>query len=113
MSFIPIQVAVCEHFGFTLPELVSKDRHKSIVFARQLAVYLCRTILGLSYPELGRAFGRDHTTMIHAARKAETLLSADAVAAAHMRSILTALGSEQAPPRQQAPSMDYRISEAS
>jgi chromosomal replication initiator protein len=105
----PIQSAVCSHFGIELPELLSKDRHKSLAFARQLAMYLCRTILQLSYPELGRAFGRDHTTCLAACRKMARVCAEDAVAAAHLAAIVKALGAAEV--RQQCPAPDYAIRE--
>lgn len=117
MSCLPIQSAVCAHFGIDLPSLLAKDRHKSVSFARQLAVYLCRTILGLSYPELGRAFGRDHTTMISACRRIERVCTSDRVAKAHLTAIVCALGPSEhrkaEPVRTIAPSPDYAIAEAS
>lgn len=119
---IAIQSAVCNHFGIELAALVSKDRSKSLAFARQLAVYLCRTVLGMSYPELGRAFGgRDHTTMLAACRRIERVCSVDRVAKAHLTSVIHALGTAQGavgehrravPERTLAPSPDYRIAES-
>jgi len=73
-----IQRAVCTHFRLSNSELLSKDRHKSVAFARHVAMYLCRQRLGSSYPELGRAFGnRDHTTVISAVRRVEQLRQRD------------------------------------
>ncbi|MCA9646794.1 MAG: chromosomal replication initiator protein DnaA, partial [Myxococcales bacterium] len=67
VSVQDIQRAVCNHFRLTNAELLSKDRHKSVAFARQVAMYLCRQRLRCSYPELGRSFGnRDHTTVMSA-----------------------------------------------
>jgi chromosomal replication initiator protein len=112
MSCVPIQRAVCNHFGVTPEQLIAKDRHKSIAFARHMAMHLCRSILGLSYPELGRAFGwRDHTTVMNGCRKMELTLATDPKAAAHRDAIVKALAPE--PVRQQAPAPDYSIREAS
>lgn len=109
MSALPIQSAVCAHFGIGLRELISKDRHKSLAFARQLAMYLCRTILKLSYPELGRAFGRDHSTVIHSCQKMARVCASDGAAQAHMLAIIHALAPKVI--RQQAPAIDYSIGE--
>ncbi len=43
--------AVCSHFRLTSADLLSKDRHKSVAFARQVAMYLCRQRLKSSFPE--------------------------------------------------------------
>ncbi|MCH2108143.1 MAG: chromosomal replication initiator protein DnaA [Polyangiaceae bacterium] len=83
-----IQKAVCTHFRVTNAELLSKDRHKSVAFARQVAMYLCRQRLKSSFPELGRAFGnRDHTTVMSAVRKVERLRGDDPQVNAHLEAI--------------------------
>ena len=74
MSVEDIQRVVCNHFQLSNSELLSKDRHKSVAFARHVAMYLCQQRLKCSFPELGRAFGnRDHTTVMSAVRSVEAL----------------------------------------
>ena len=93
MSVEDIQRAVCSHFRLSNSELLSKDRHKSVAFARQVAMYLCRQRLKCSFPELGRAFGnRDHTTVMSAVRKVEHLRSTDPEGRAHLEAIERKLG---------------------
>ncbi len=88
MSVEDIQRAVCGHFRLSNAELLSKDRHKSIAFARQVAMYLCRQRLKCSFPELGRAFGnRDHTTVMSAVRRVEALRAKDPQVNAHLEAI--------------------------
>ncbi len=88
-----IQRAVCGHFRLTNAELLSKDRHKSVAFARQVAMYLCRQRLKCSFPELGRAFGnRDHTTVMSAVRRVEALRRSDPEVDAHLQAIESRLG---------------------
>lgn len=70
----PAIQAICEevssHFGYvTLDDITSRSRTKSVAEARAVAMWLAREKLGLSYPELGREFGRDHTSCITAVRK--------------------------------------------
>ena len=90
-----IQRAVCSHFSFSNAELLSKDRHKSLAFARQVAMYLCRQRLKCSFPELGRAFGnRDHTTVMSACRRVESLRRQDPEVNAHLQAIENKLASE-------------------
>jgi chromosomal replication initiator protein len=87
-----IQRAVCNHFRLSNSELVSKDRHKSVAFARHVAMYLCRQRLGCSFPELGRAFGnRDHTTVMSAVRRVEQLRQKDPQVNAHLEAIVQKL----------------------
>jgi chromosomal replication initiator protein len=94
MSVEDIQRAVCSHFRLSNAELLSKDRHKSVAFARQVAMYLCRQRLKCSFPELGRAFGnRDHTTVMSAVRRVEQLRAKDPQVNAHLEAIEQRLAS--------------------
>ena len=88
-----IQRVVCSHFKITNSSLLSKDRHKSVAFARQVAMYLCRQRLNCSFPELGRAFGnRDHSTVISAVRRVEQLRQGDPEVVAHIAALEEKLG---------------------
>jgi chromosomal replication initiator protein len=88
-----IQRIVCHHFKLRTSDLLSKDRHKSVAFARHVAMYLCKQRLKCSFPELGRAFGnRDHTTVMSAVRKVEALRADDAEVRAHLEAIERKLG---------------------
>jgi len=89
-----IQRMVCHHFKLRSTDLLSQDRHKSIAFARHVAMYLCKQRLKCSFPELGRAFGnRDHTTVISAVRKVEALRTSDPEVRAHLEALERKLGS--------------------
>lgn len=88
-----IQRIVCHHFKLRSADLLSKDRHKSVAFARHVAMYLCKQRLKCSFPELGRAFGnRDHTTVMSAVRKVESLRTSDPEVRAHLEAIERKLG---------------------
>lgn len=91
-----IQRIVCHHFKLRSGDLLGKDRHKSIAFARHVAMYLCKQRLKCSFPELGRAFGnRDHTTVMSAVRKVETLRDADPEVRAHIEALERKLGTDE------------------
>jgi chromosomal replication initiator protein len=65
-----IMEIVSEYFGVTIDDLRGQSRSRSLVNARQIAMYLCRELTDLSLPRIGAAFGdRDHTTVMHAERK--------------------------------------------
>ena len=67
-QFIVAQVS--QHLGVSQNELLGASRTPSSVFARQVAMYLCRSLLGLSYPSLGRIFGgKNHSSVMHAVKK--------------------------------------------
>lgn len=81
-----IQRAVIQEYpGITMADLKSARRTAKVVGARQVAMYLAKTLTGRSLPEVGRRFGgRDHTTVLHAVRKIEGLLVKDAELAARV-----------------------------
>ena len=69
---------VMKHFGVNRGDLLSSRRNRSIVRPRQIGMYLAKSLTSRSLPEIGRRFGgRDHTTVLHAIRKIESLLQED------------------------------------
>jgi chromosomal replication initiator protein len=73
-----IQEIVIDRFGMSMQELVGDRRSQSIVYPRQVAMYLCRELTDSSLPKIGKKFGgRDHTTVIHATSKIARLLQED------------------------------------
>ncbi|QCI96448.1 chromosomal replication initiator protein DnaA [Agrobacterium larrymoorei] len=73
-----IQRIVARHYNVSRQELVSNRRTRVIVKPRQVAMYLAKMLTPRSFPEIGRRFGgRDHTTVLHAVRKIEELISGD------------------------------------
>jgi len=63
------------YFGLSIEELTGPSRGRHLVMARQIAMYLCRELTGLSLPKIGAQFGnRDHTTVMYAERKINQLL---------------------------------------
>ncbi len=69
---------VCRTFNVKPVDLKSKKKQKMYAFPRQVGMYLTRELTDLSYPEIGMAFGgRNHTTVMHAARKIEKEMASD------------------------------------
>jgi chromosomal replication initiator protein len=63
---------VSRHFGVSKGDILSQRRHRSVVWPRQIGMYLAKQLTSRSLPEIGRRFGnRDHTTVLHAIRKIE------------------------------------------
>ena len=61
---------ISEFYEVDKKELISKGRKKEVVYPRQIAMYLLRKELNMSYPGIGKYFsGRDHTTALHAYEK--------------------------------------------
>lgn len=83
-----IQQMTCELFGLTRDELVSPGRGGRVAWPRQLAMYLAREHTDASLPAIGRAFGgRNHTTVLHACRRAAERLGADPEASDAVRTL--------------------------
>lgn len=73
-----IQKAVARHFNISKEDMVSSRRTAQVVRPRQIAIYLAKMLTPRSLPEIGRRFGkRDHTTILHAVRKIESLMQVD------------------------------------
>ena len=69
---------VSRHFGVSKGDILSQRRHRSVVWPRQIGMYLAKQLTSRSLPEIGRRFGnRDHTTVLHAIRKIEGELDAN------------------------------------
>lgn len=66
-----IKSQVALYYNIKIEDLNSQRRTKTIVDARQVAMYLCREILNETYSAIGKAFGRDHSTAMHAIEKVE------------------------------------------
>ena len=78
-SIADIKAAACEQFGISTDELVSPSRTMRVMWPRQVAMYLARELTSESLPSIGREFGgRDHTTVLHAWRRTEERISANA-----------------------------------
>lgn len=61
--------AVSDFYNVSVEEMTGRVRKKEIVEPRQVAMFLIREILEMSYPHIGEKMGRDHTTAIHAVEK--------------------------------------------
>jgi chromosomal replication initiator protein len=73
-----IQKAVAEQFGLRVAEIKQKNNSRSIVFPRQIAMYLAKHLTEASLPEIGRQFGgKHHTTVMHSIAKIEEQRKSD------------------------------------
>jgi chromosomal replication initiator protein len=65
-----IQKFIAEQYQISVSDLKSKKRDKKFVIPRQIAIYLAREIIELSYTEIGNEFGgKDHSTIMHSYEK--------------------------------------------
>jgi chromosomal replication initiator protein len=69
---------VARHYGLKVGEIKSKTNSKPIAFPRQVAMYLCKQLTDLSYPEIGRQFNdKHHSTVMYSVAKIEELRTSD------------------------------------
>ena len=85
---------IANHYHIKLMDIKGPRREKSIAMARHISMYLLKQELNLPLLEIGRYFGnRDHTSVLHAVRKIETLLDRDDQLETQIQAIKTSLSS--------------------
>jgi hypothetical protein len=83
-----IQSVVARHYNVSRHDILAPRRTAVVVRPRQVAMYLAKAMTLRSLPEIGRRFGgRDHTTVLHAVRKIERLISCDESMAEELRAL--------------------------
>lgn len=63
---------VAEHFHIRGADIKGNRRPANIAYPRQIAMYLTRRVTGLSFPEIGREFDKDNSTVQYACKKIES-----------------------------------------
>jgi hypothetical protein len=86
--------AVAAHYKVSRHDILSARRTGPVVYARQVAYYLSKVLTLKSLPQIGRVFGRDHTSALHGVRKIERLVPIDHGLAAEINLIKQALRNE-------------------
>ncbi len=73
-----IQKKVSDYYKIRFSELIGRRRTSTIVFPRQVAMYISRTLTSDPLKSIGDAFGgRDHGTVIHACKQVENIMEQD------------------------------------
>lgn len=85
VSINDILKATCDYFMIKMADLKSDRRDRSVARPRQIAMFLAKELTTKSLPEIGAAFGRDHTTIMHAIRQIGNLINTDPSVAEHVR----------------------------
>jgi chromosomal replication initiator protein len=81
--------AVAAYYGLKPAQLKSKNNARRISQPRQIAMYICKEVTGLSLPQIGKDFGgKHHTTVLHSIRKIEEMKGRDSEIAAALAKIL-------------------------
>jgi chromosomal replication initiator protein len=88
MSARQVIERTAKHFQISMDDLLGPKRDKDIVMPRQVAMYMLRSELHLSFPKIARELGRkDHTTAIHSVDKIEKELAFDSQMRQHIAEI--------------------------
>jgi chromosomal replication initiator protein len=72
-----IQERTAAALGVSLAALRSQSRAAGVAWARQIAMYLSRELTEETLPSIGRAFGRNHTTVMHACKRTADRIAVD------------------------------------
>jgi len=69
---------VARHYGLKVSEIKSRNNSKQVAFPRQVAMYLCKHLTALSFPEIGRQFNdKHHSTVMYSVEKIDQLRTTD------------------------------------
>ena len=72
-----VQKFVASYHRLSLADLRGRNSTKAIAGPRQIAMFLCRNLTDASLPQIGKSFGRDHSTVVHSIRKIEEKCKTD------------------------------------
>ena len=91
----PAQIikTVAHHYGLKVREIKSRSNSRQITYPRQIAMYLCKRLTDVSYPEIGRIFnGKHHSTVMYSVEQIERRRSEDERLAAQLERFSRQLG---------------------
>lgn len=71
LTIADIQKEVETFYKVSHADLVGKKRNRNIIYARQIAIYLCRQMLDLPFNDIGKKFNRDHSTVMYSVTNVE------------------------------------------
>ncbi len=71
LTFDNVVNAVVDYYNISKEEVLGKSRHKNILLARQITIYLSRTLLNFSLKEISKKIDRNHSTIISSIKKIE------------------------------------------
>ena len=77
-EYVPSPEVIIEetakYYSIDPKAILGSSRTKDIVLARQVSIYLIRSITNLSLPEIGKVFNQHHTTVMHSLDKVEKMM---------------------------------------
>lgn len=105
LTILEVERAVCAKFKLTPEQIRRRTRCHYIARPRQIVMFLCRELSGTPYPKLGRHYGMDHTSGLHAFRRIGELVQTKPKVAEHVaacRALLPSTASKLAVDRHYA-----------
>lgn len=69
--------AVSETYGVSAEEIKSANRSANISQARNICMYIIKTVTGITLKEVGAYFGKDHSTVLHSVKRIEAAMETD------------------------------------
>ena len=84
--------AICSLFSVDPSQIIDKNRKHCVVLPRHLVYYLAYEGTDCSFPAIGRALNRDHSTVIYAHKKIANLIQTDETVASHVEKLRMELG---------------------
>jgi len=76
-TILQIQKDVAKEYGVDVDDLTSKERPQSVALPRQIAMFLCRKLTKKSLSEIGGAFDKNHSTILHACKTIRDRMGVD------------------------------------
>lgn len=77
VSIDMVQKFIANYYRLKLADIKGRNSSKAVAGPRQIAMFLCRTLTDASLPQIGKSFGRDHSTVVHSIRKVEAQCKTD------------------------------------
>jgi len=72
-----VVAAVARFYDVKIRDMQRPVRHRIVARARMIAMFLLRNCSNLSFPEIGRIVGRDHSTVIHGVNQVTRVWATD------------------------------------
>lgn len=82
---------VCIYYNISNDDIKGRDRHRTIVLARHMAMYIIRNRLKLKLKATGQLFNRDHTTAMHAMKSISDQIETDELIANDLDNLINIL----------------------
>ncbi len=92
-TFQDVMESVSRYYSVSIDDLIGKSRVREVLVPRQIAMFIGKKFLNISFVRLGESFGnRDHTTVMNAVEKIEKSMNSDANILREIHALTSELG---------------------